>query len=194
MSTSALCLFAVATLAGTPIASRVAPGIPISGAPQSWGAVVLETIHDQTSMPAIRAEDVAPAAAVTLGSTNSTAIASGAMQLDADYAMVTEALTPFVQRDLGQVWRLSVPPVAHSGSPRVTTSIESLRGEPDKLSLIGHEEISIPVVLIDRVPNVRIANNGARVTEGGVIVKIPSAALQRAGQYAGRLVLRTEGF
>jgi hypothetical protein len=189
-------MFAVAMgLAGSPIAPRLAPGIPVSGAPQAWGAAVLETLRDNASLPPIRAEDVAQAGAITLGSTHSTAVALGAAHLGADYSITAEPLTPFVQRDLGQVWRLSVPTAARTGNNlRVTTSIESLRGEPGKLSLVGHEEISIPVVLIERVPNVRVANTGARIIEGGVIVQIPSAALQLSGQYSGRLVLRTEGF
>ena len=196
MSMSALCMFAVAMgLAGSPVAPRVAPGIPVSGAPRAWGAAVLETLRDNASLAPIRAEDVAQAGVVTLGSTQTTAVALGAAHLDADYSIATEALAPFVQRDLGQVWRLSMPQVSRSSSSlHVSTSIESLRGEPDKLSLVGHEEISIPVVLIERAPNVRVARDGARVVEGGVMLQIPSAALQHAGQYAGRLVLRTEGF
>ncbi len=196
MSMSALCVFAVATgLAGSPLAPRVAPGIPVAGAPRTWGAAVLETLRDNAALPPIRAEDVAQAGVVTLGSTQSTAIAVGTAHLGADYSIVAEPLAPFVQRDLGQVWRLSVPPVARaSGSLRVTASIESLRGVADQLTLIGHEEVSIPVVLIERVPNVRVDKDGVRVIEGGVSLQIPSSALQHAGQYAGRLVLRTEGF
>lgn len=196
MSGSALCVFAVAmSLAASPVAPRVAPGIPVSGAPRAWGPAVLETLHDSASLPPIRAEDVAQTAVVAQGSTNSTAVAQGMARLGAEYSIATEALAPFVQRDLGQVWRLSTPQTARTSSNlHVTTSIESLRGEPDKLSLLGHEEISIPVFLIERAPNVRVAKDGVRVVEGGVMLQIPSAALQHAGQYAGRLVLRTEGF
>jgi hypothetical protein len=182
-------------LAGSPIAPRVAPGIPVSGAPQTWGAAILETLRDNASLPPIRAEDVAQTGSVALGATRSTAVALGTTHLGADYSIATEPLTPFVQRDLGQVWRLSVPAMTRtSNNLRVTTSIESLRGEPDKLSLVGHEEISIPVVLIERAPSVRVANTGTRIMEGGVLLQIPSASLQLAGQYGGRLVLRTEGF
>lgn len=196
MSMSALCALAVAMgLAGSPIAPRVAPGIPISGAPRAWGAAILETLRDNAALPPIRAEDVAQAGTVTLGATQGTAVALGAAHLGADYSITTEPLAPFVQRDLGQVWRLSVPVSSRTtNNLHVTTSIESLRGEPDKLSLIGHEEISIPVVLIERAPSVRVANGETRIIEGGVMLQIPSAALQHAGQYSGRLVLRTEGF
>ena len=102
-------------------------------------------------------------------------------------------MNAIVTRDMSQIWRLTIP----SGSPgrsRVSVTVESLRGEPGRLSLFGHEEISIPVAVLERAPTVRLDESGSRVMEGGFVLQIPSASLQHAGQYTGRLVLRTEGF
>jgi hypothetical protein len=197
VSTSALLSLAAAviSLAGTPVAPRLSAGIPVSGAPQQWGVAVLETLRDSASLDTIRVEDVARGSTVSTGSASSTASALGRAQLGATYSATDQSIAPFIQRELKRVWRLTVPAMARNTSMlRVTTTIESLHGEPGRLSLIGHEEISIPVIVLERSPTVRTENAGSRIMEGGVILQIPSASLQLAGQYGGRIVLRTEGF
>ena len=172
---------------------RAVPGIPSAQAPQQWGLAVMETLQANLHLEPIRFNDLAPATATTSGAAEATAMAFGASQLGARYALPTQPINPLIQRELVRIWRLTVP----AGSPsraQVSASIESLRGEPGRLSLLGHEEVSIPVAVLERPVSVRLEQSGSRVLEGGIALQIPSATLQHAGQYSGRLVLRTEGF
>ncbi|GEM_PF-6854520 len=195
MSLSALLPLAVAiSLAGSPGGSRLASGIPLTRAPLPWGAAVMETLQRSVQLQPIRVEDLAGAASVASGAASATAVAPARAQLAATYATPARATVPYIQRDLGRLWRLTVPASAHGPTPRVTATVESLRGEPGKLSLVGHEEISIPVLLLENAPVVRADTNGTTVLEGGFALQIPSSALERAGSYGGRLVLRTEGY
>jgi hypothetical protein len=193
MSMSALLSLAAAIgLAGS-VAPRVYPGIPSAGAPQQWGAAVLETLQSSVPLNPIRIEDVAPAATISARAGNATARALGPATLDATYSTPAQSITPFIQRELNRVWRLTIP-AANAPAMRVIATVESARGESGKLSMVGHDEISIPVLVLDRAPNVHVDNSGRRIMEGSVVLQIPSASLERAGQYAGRLVLRTEGY
>jgi hypothetical protein len=193
MSMSALFSLAAAIgLAGS-AAPRIYPGIPSARAPQQWGATVLETLQSSVPLNPIRLEDVAPAATVTARAGTATAHALGPASLDATYSTPAQSITPFIQRELNRVWRLTIP-AANAPAMRVITSVESLHGEAGKLTMVGHDEISIPVMVLERAPNVHVENSGRRILEGGVVLQIPITSLQRAGQYAGRLVLRTEGY
>ena len=168
-------------------------GIPAARSVQQWGSAVMETLHTQIRIEPIRSDDLAFATETIAGAANATAAALGATQLGADFGIRAQAVNPWITRDLNRVWRLTVPS-DRSQRSRVTTTVESLRGEPGRLSLIGHEEISIPVTVLERPASVQQGPSGVRVTEGGVALQVPSASLRHAGQYAGRLILRTEGF
>jgi voltage-gated potassium channel Kch len=193
MSMSALLSLAAAIALAGSVTPRVYPGIPSARAPQQWGAAVLETLQSSVPLNPIRLEDVAPAATVAARAGNATARALGPATLDATYSTPAQSITPFIQRELNRVWRLTIP-AANAPAMRVIATVESIRGETGKLSMVGHDEISIPVLVLDRAPNVHVDNSGRRILEGSVVLQIPSASLQRAGQYAGRLVLRTEGY
>lgn len=193
MTMSALfTLAAVIGLAGS-AAPRIYPGIPSAGAPHTWGAAVFETLQSSLPLDPIRLEDVAASTTVAARAGSATALALGPGQLGATYPTPAQAIKPLIQRTLNRVWRLSLP-ATNAPALRVTASVESLRGEAGTLSLVGQEDVSIPVVVVERAPNLHMESNGRRILEGGVVLQIPSASLQRAGQYAGRLVLRTEGY
>ena len=193
MSMSALFSLAAAIgLAGS-VAPRVYPGIPSARASQQWGAAVLETLQNSVPLNPIRLEDMAPAAAIGARAGSATAHAQGPTSLDATYSTPAQSITPFIQRELNRVWRLTLP-AANSPAMRVITSVESARGEAGKLSMVGHEEISIPVLVLERAPTMHVENSGRRILEGGVVLQISTTSLQRAGQYSGRLILRTEGY
>jgi hypothetical protein len=163
-------------------------------APLPWGASVLETLQPSVQLQPIRAEDIAGRALVASGAASASAVAPARAALAAVYATPARATQPYIQRDLGRLWRLTVPASVRGASLRVSATVESLRGELGRLSLIGHEEITIPVLLLENAPVQRNDPDGTRVVEGGFSLQIPSAALQRAGSYGGRLVLRTEGY
>jgi hypothetical protein len=154
---------------------------------------VFETLQSNLPLDPIRLEDVAGSTTVAARAGSATALALGPGQLGANYATPAQSIKPFIQRELNGVWRLTQP-MSNAPAMRVTASVESLRGEAGKLSMIGHEEISIPVLVLEHAPTVHVATSGSRILEGGVVLQIPTASLQRAGQYAGRLVLRTEGY
>lgn len=193
-------LAAVLSLAGSPAGPSVPvpAGIPSARAPLSWGAAVLETLDNNPRLEPIRVEDIAGSASVPLGATHATANAPTRAQLQATYVTPAQAVAPYVRRQIDHVWRLSLPSggsnAAGSASMRVTTSVESLRGEAGRLTLVGHDEISIPVVVLESAPQLRTGVAGTRVLEGGVVLQIPSSALLHSGQYGGRLILRTEGY
>ncbi|HXD83193.1 MAG TPA: hypothetical protein VN599_02065 [Rudaea sp.] len=187
-------LAAAMSLAGSPVGSRIPAGIPSTHAPQVWGAAVLETLQSNPRLEPIRAEDIAGASSVPIGASHATAVAPSRAKLEATYSTPAQSVAPFVRREIDHVWRLSTPATAQAMAMRVTTSVESLRGEPGRLTLVGHDEISIPVVLLESAPMPRTDNSGTRVLEGGVVLQIPSGALLHSGQYGGRLILRTEGY
>jgi hypothetical protein len=169
------------------------PGIPSSRAARQWGPATMETLQANLRIEPIRLNDLAPAPSLSAGSANATAIALGPARLGANYVMPSPAINPVVTRELNRIWRLTVP-AGNSSRSQVTATVESMRGEPGRLSLLGHEEISIPVVVLERAASVRLDESGSRILEGSVVLQITSASLQHAGQYTGRLVLRTEGF
>jgi hypothetical protein len=169
------------------------PGIPSTRSAQQWGAAVMETLQANLRVEPIRLNDLAPAPSMSEGSANATAVALGPARLGASYSIPMQSVNPVVVRELNRIWRLTIP-AGNRARSQVTVAIESLRGEPGRLSLLGHEEISIPVAVLERAVTVRLEDAGSRILEGGVALQIPSASLQHAGQYAGRLVLRTEGF
>lgn len=168
-------------------------GIPSTAAAQQWGAAVMETLQTDLRIEPIRLNDLAPTPAVATGSAQATAVALGPARLGATYALPALPINAVVSRDLNRVWRLTVPSANRSRS-RVTSHVESLRGEAGRLSLVGREEVSIPVAVLERPAITRMDEAGNRIIEGGVALQIPTASLRHAGQYAGRLVLRTEGF
>ena len=172
---------------------RVVAGIPTTAALQQWGAAVMEPLQANLRIEPIRLDDLAPTPAVASGSAQATAVALGPARLGATYSLPALPINAVVSRDLNRVWRLTVPSANRSRS-RVTTQVESLRGEAGRLSLVGREEVSIPVAVLERPAVTRMDEAGNRIIEGGVALQIPTASLQHAGQYAGRLVLRTEGF
>ena len=172
---------------------KVAPGIPSARAPQQWGPAIMETLQSDLRIEPIRFNDLAPAPTMTVGSADATAVALGPARLGASYTLPSQPMSPVVQRELTRVWRLTIPAGSTTRS-RVSASVESLRGEPGRLSLVGHEEFSVPVVVLERAAAVHMEESGNRILEGGVALQIPSSSLQHAGQYSGRLVLRTEGF
>jgi hypothetical protein len=193
MSMSALfSLMAAMSMAGS-AAPKAYSGIPSGGASYAWGAAVFETLRNNLPLDPIRVEDVAASTTIAAHAGSATALALGPAQLGATYSTPAQSIKPFIQRELSGVWRLTVP-ASNAPMMRVTTAVESLRGEAGKLSMVGHEEVSIPVVVLERTPTMHMANAGSKVLEGGVVLQIPSASLQLAGQYAGRLVLRTEGY
>ena len=153
----------------------------------------METLQSEIRMEPIRAAELAPATEMAVGAANATAMALGPARLGAKFAVQAQAVNPWITRNLHRVWRLSLPADRMQRS-RVTTTIESLRGEAGRLSLVGHEEISIPVVVLERPTHDQLTPSGVRVIEGGVALQMSSASLRHAGQYAGRLVLRTEGY
>ena len=153
----------------------------------------METLQTDLRIEPIRLNDLAPTPAVATGSAQATAVALGPARLGATYSLPALPINAVVSRDLNRVWRLTVPS-ANRSRARVTTQVESLRGEAGRLSLVGREEISIPVVVLERPAITRMDEAGTRIIEGGVALQIPTASLRHAGQYAGRLVLRTEGF
>lgn len=172
---------------------RAVPGIPSAQAPQQWGPVVMETLQANLRIEPIRLNDLALGPALPAGATHATAVALGPAQLGASYSIPAQPVSPLVTRELNRIWRLTIP-AGNLSRSQVTATVESMRGEPGRLSLLGHEEISIPVSVLERAPAMRLGDSGGRVVEGGVALQIPSASLQQAGQYTGRLVLRTEGF
>lgn len=193
MSTGAL-ISMLATLGLAASAGpRVVAGIPSTGTSQQWGVAVMETLQTNLRIEPIRLNDLAAAPMLGSGVATATAAALGPARLGATYSLPSQPINAVVSRELNRLWRLTVPSANRSRS-RVTTHIESLRGEPGRLSLVGREEISIPVAVLERPAITRMDDSGNRITEGGVALQIPSASLQHAGQYAGRLVLRTEGF
>ncbi|HZP65079.1 MAG TPA: hypothetical protein VFB32_02110 [Rudaea sp.] len=196
MSMSALwTVIAAAGLAGSPAGLRTLPmGIPSAHAPLQWGAAVLETLQSSPRLEAIRAEDVAGANTVAVPGVHAIAVAPARGKLEATYTTPAQALTPFVRREIEHVWRLSVPATATGAAMHVTATVESLRGEPGKLTLLGHDEVSIPVLVLENAPTLRTDGTGTRVIEGGVVLQIPNGALTHAGQYGGRIILRTEGY
>ena len=196
MSMHALWSLAIAaSLAGSPAGARVPGGIPSARAPLTWGAAVLETLDSRPRLEPIRVEDLAGATLVPTGATHATALSPARAKLEATYATPAQALAPYVRRELNHVWRLSLPAGnASASATHVTTSVESLRGEPGRLTLVGHDEISIPVAVLESLPQQRVDTSGTRVLEGGVVLQIPSSALLHSGQYGGRLILRTEGY
>jgi hypothetical protein len=193
---NAISLLAMAaTLGPAPLA--VGPGdlagIPAARSAQQWGSVVMETLQADIRIEPIRAAELASPAQTFAGAANATAMALGPAHLGADFALQAQAVNPWVTRDLNRVWRLTLPADRGQRS-RVTTTVESLRGEAGRLSLVGHEEVSIPVLVLERPSTVQHAPSGVRVIEGGVALQVPSASLRHAGQYAGRLIVRTEGY
>ena len=170
-------------------------GIPSTAAAQQWGAAVMETLQTDLRIEPIRLNDLAPTPTppVAPGTAPATAVALGPARLGATYALPALPINAVVSRDLNRVWRLTVPS-ANRSRARVTSHVESLRGEAGRLSLVGREEVSIPVAVLERPATTRMDEAGIRIVEGGVALQIPTASLRHAGQYAGRLVLRTEGF
>jgi hypothetical protein len=153
----------------------------------------METLQTNLRIEPIRLQDLAPVPAQSVGAASATAVALGPAILGARYTMPAQPMNPFVTRELNRIWRLTIP-AGNRARSQVTAVVESLRGEPGRLSLLGHEEISIPVVLLERASIQRIDESGNRVLEGGVALQIPSISIRHAGRYSGRLVLRTEGF
>lgn len=168
-------------------------GIPASRSAQQWGSTVMETLQADIRIEPIRASELASAAQTTGTAASATAVALGPTRLGADFALQVQAVNPWITRDLNRVWRMTVA-ADRSPRSRVTTSIESLRGEAGRLSLVGREEVSIPVMVLERPSTIQHAPSGVRVIEGGVALQMPSASLRHAGQYAGRLIVRTEGY
>jgi hypothetical protein len=169
------------------------PGIPSTRSVQQWGPAVMETLQANLRIEPIRLGDLAPAASMSAGSSDATAVALGPAHLGASYSIPSQSVNTVVVRELDHIWRLTIP-AGNRARSQVTATIESMRGEPGRLSLLGHEEISIPVAVFERAIAVRLDDAGNRVLEGGVALQIPTVSLQHAGQYTGRLVLRTEGF
>jgi len=187
----------ISMLGSLGLAASASPGIPAgipsTAATQQWGAAVMETLQTDLRIEPIRLNDLADTPTVASGSASATAAALGPARLGASYALPAPPINAVVSRDLNRVWRLSVPS-ANRSRARVTSHVESLRGEAGRLSLVGREEVSIPVVVLERPATTRLDEAGNRIVEGGIALQIPTASLQHAGQYAGRLVLRTEGF
>ena len=101
----------------------------------------------------------------------------------------------FVQRDVPSLWKMRIAPgKSAGGNPNVRVQLEGLDGQPNVLSCIDSPSVSVPAFVRSSsthgVPN----KDGVLELTGGAAIQIPLAGLTRACRYAGRLVVRLEGF
>lgn len=102
---------------------------------------------------------------------------------------------PFtVERELPLRWQIRVPVDTVPQSFRVRAEWESEHGEPGRSSLSGEPTQRIPVEVSVEGPWLVESDERTQLFEGTVTVLIPIDAIERAGDYRGRVVLDVDYF
>jgi hypothetical protein len=99
------------------------------------------------------------------------------------------SIVPSIVRRVDTVWRLDVPG-EQAGAVRVEIEVESPAGSDARFEATDGSGASLPVYVRPSAPRMYATGDGRVTMEGGAELEFPTASMNHAAVYRGRLLVR----